>query len=623
MRGDGGPTRFDDADRIAEAIVARVGKEIVLGLPLGLGKANHVANALFARAVADPSIHLHIFTALTLEKPRARAGLERRFVAPFAERVFGGYPDLAYAAALHAGTLPPNIEVDEFFFQAGTRLHVAASQRNYISANYTHAMRYLRERGVNVIAQLVAKRERGGETRLNLSCNTDLTLDLLALRARGECDFLLVGQVNSELPFMPGDADVAPGEFDLLLDGPATDFRLFAAPREPIDFTEYAGGLHVARTVADGGTLQIGIGSLGDAVVQALILRHRSNKEFCELMARLDPADRAPANLRESAPFAVGLHGVSEMFVESFLDLLRAGILKREVGGKLLHAAFFLGSHAFYRALREMPEAELAKLHMTAVSYVNELYGDEAAKRQARVKARFVNNAMMATLLGAVVSDGLDDGQVVSGVGGQYNFVAQGFALEDARSIIMLRATRTAKGRTGSNIRWNYGHTTIPRHLRDIVVTEYGVADLRGKTDRDVIAAMLAVADSRYQDDLLRQAKDAGKIEQSFELPRECRDNTPERIERALAPARASGLLPLFPFGTDFTEPEQRLLPALQLLRQASPLQLAALLARGLAAGTPSTDVLACLARLGLDRRSDLTEHIYAALVRGALAATA
>src|SRR6267143_3766154 len=97
-----GPTPFQDANEVADAIIARVGKTIVLALPLGLGKANHVANALFARAAADPSIHLRIFTALTLEKPRAKAGLEARFLRPFAERVFGGSPDLAYAVALHA-----------------------------------------------------------------------------------------------------------------------------------------------------------------------------------------------------------------------------------------------------------------------------------------------------------------------------------------------------------------------------------------------------------------------------------------------------------------------------------------------------------------------------------------
>jgi acyl-CoA hydrolase len=419
------------------------------------------------------------------------------------------------------------------------------------------------------------------------------------------------------LPFMPGDAEVALGEVDLMLESAATDFPLFAPPHEPVGLAEYAIGLHVARTVADGGTLQLGIGLLGDAVTHALILRHRHNAEFRNLLARLDPAELAPAHLRESAPFAAGLYGVSEMFVEGFLHLLRAGVLKREVDGALLHAAFFLGSRAFYRALREMPEAELAKFRMGPVSFVNELYGDEAAKRRARVKARFVNNAMMATLLGAVISDALDNAQVVSGVGGQYNFVAQGFALADARSIIVLRATRTAKRRTSSNILWNYGHTTIPRHLRDVVVTEYGIADLRGKADRDVIAAMLAIADSRFQDELIRRAKDAGKIEKSFELPAACRDNTPERIARALEGAREQ--LPPFPFGSDFTATEERLIPALELLRAAPPFRLAGLLARGFFASAPAKDVHECLARMGLAHPSGVSERIAAALLHAAL----
>jgi hypothetical protein len=624
MKPAGGrPVLFDDPDRLAEAIIARLGKDIVLGLPLGLGKANHVANALFARAAADASIELRIFTALTLEKPHGRSLLERRFVEPLSERLFAGYPELAYAVALHQNRLPPNVHVDEFFFQAGTRLGVAASQRDYICANYTHALGYLIDRGVNVVAQLVAKAVRGGEARFSLSCNPDLTLDALALRARGQAPFLMVGQVNSELPFMPGDADIAADEFDLLLEGRKTDFPLFGAPREPVELVEYAIGLNVARVVADGGTLQLGIGSLGDAVTQSLILRHRNNQDFVRLVARLDPHDLAPAGLRDHGPFAIGLHGVSEMLVEGFLALREAGILKREVDGKVLSAAFFLGSRAFYRALREMPPAELAKLRMTAVSFVNELYGDdEPAKRRARVKARFINNAMMATLLGAVISDALEDGRVVSGVGGQYNFVAQGFALEGARSIIMLPATRTVAGRVTSNIRWNYGHATIPRHLRDVVVTEYGIADLRGKTDREVIAAMLAVADSRFQNDLLALARQAGKIEQTFELPQACRDNTPERIARALGPAREQGLLPRFPFGTDFTATEQRLLPALAHLRASSPLRHAGLTAKGLFSAKPSPDVVECLARLGLETPSGVRDHLYAALLQAALEST-
>jgi acyl-CoA hydrolase len=511
------------------------------------------------------------------------------------------------------------VQVDEFFFQAGTRLGIAAAQQSYICANYTHTLRYVLERGVNVVAQLVARETRGSETRLSLSCNPDLTLDLLARRTRGEADFLMIGQVNSQLPFMPGDADVSAREFEFLLDGRETDFPLFAPPREPVELADYAAGLHVARTVADGGTLQLGIGSFADAVAQALILRHRSNPDFLRLVARLDPGERAPAALRESAPFETGLNGVSEMLVEGFLALREAGILKREVDGTLLTAAFFLGSRALYRALREMPQSELAKLRMTSVSFVNQLYGNEDAKRRARIKARFVNHAMLATLLGAVVSDGLEDGRVVSGVGGQYNFVAQSFALGDARSIIVLPATRASGGRITSNIRWNYGHTTIPRHLRDIVVTEYGIADLRGKTDRDVIAAMLSVADSRFQGDLLARAKRAGKIEQSFQLAPAYRDNTPERIERALLEAREQGMLPRFPFGTDFTATEQRLVPALKLLKSSSMAGLARLLAKGMFAGPASAEARDCLARMAVDGNHPL-ELIRALLLRGALA---
>ena len=82
MQREIGARSFKDADRLADAIIQKVGKKIVLALPLGLGKANHIANALFARASADPSIRLDIFTALTLEKPRARNEIERRFLTP-------------------------------------------------------------------------------------------------------------------------------------------------------------------------------------------------------------------------------------------------------------------------------------------------------------------------------------------------------------------------------------------------------------------------------------------------------------------------------------------------------------------------------------------------------------
>jgi hypothetical protein len=483
------------------------------------------------------------------------------------------------------------------------------AQQHYISANYTHALACVLDRGVNVVAQLVAHRPSDGKKPFSLSSNPDLTLDLLRLRRSGRADFLFAGEVNSELPFMVGDAALGSAEFDLLLQNAALDFPLFAPPREPITLTDYAVGLHAATLVRDGGTLQIGIGSLGDAVVQSLVLRHRKNDDFRHVVERLQVANAAP----ELSRFDIGLYACTEMFVESFLDLYHAGVLKREVDGVLLHAGFFLGSRAFYRALHDMPPEVAARFRMTSISYVNELYRGEEEKRRARVHARFLNDAMLVSLLGDVVSDGLDDGRIVSGVGGQYNFIAQGFALDGARSIIMLHASRLSKGKAESNIRWNYGHTTIPRHLRDIIVTEYGVADIRGKSDSEVIAAMLAIADSRWQDELLRKAQDAGKIARRFEIPEYARDNTPEAVERKLRSALQAGLLPAFPFGSDFSETERKLIPMLQELKLASKLQLLRAVLRGFARDGDAD----CLERMGLLKPHGIREHLYATLLRG------
>jgi len=101
-----------------------------------------------------------------------------------------------------------------------------------------------------------------------------------------------------------------------------------------------------------------------------------------------------------------------------------------------------------------------------------------------------------------------------------------------------------------------------------VVVTEYGVADLRGRSDEEVVASMLAVADSRFQEELLREAKAAGKIDAAYEIPEAFRGNVPDRIRDAHAPFRASGALPEYPFGTDLDETEQALARALRLLKR-------------------------------------------------------
>ncbi len=294
--------------------------------------------------------------------------------------------------------------------------------------------------------------------------------------------------------------------------------------------------------------------------------------------------------------------------------------------GQVLHAGFFVGPRGFYAALRDLPESTRGRFGMRGVGYINQLYGpDQELRILQRRDARFINSTMMVTLLGAAVSDQLESGRVVTGVGGQYNFVAMAHALPGARSILCLRATRTHHGNTTSNILWSYGHETIPRHLRDIVITEYGIADLRGRTDEEIIMALLNVADSRFQDELLARARAAGKIRADYRIPETHRDNTPQRLARALRELRQQGFFSEYPFGTDLTAEEAALVRALQHLegRTGSAWSKLTTAAAAILKGGAKAAHGAALKRMGLDQPRGWRERFEQRLVVLALEASA
>jgi hypothetical protein len=291
--------------------------------------------------------------------------------------------------------------------------------------------------------------------------------------------------------------------------------------------------------------------------------------------------------------------------------------------GVLVDAGFFFGPKALYARLRDLPAAQRRLFAMRGISFVNELYGHEWELKVAqRRHARFVNTTMMVTGLGAAISDALEDGRVVSGVGGQYNFVAMAHALPDARSILCLRSTRTSGGTTTSNVVWSYGHATIPRHLRDIVVTEYGIADLRGKTDREIVEALVGVMDSRFQDAFVSQAKRSGKLPSTYRVPDEHRSNDPRALAARFAPFRARGLFAELPFGSDFTQEEIVLAKALRSLASATAggAGKARLVVHALLAGAPAPALQPYLERMGLQRPQNLSERIQRGLLVNALA---
>lgn len=611
---------YNSAETAAEAVIDRVGKDIRLALPLGLGKANRLTNALYGIAKSDPSVSLKIYTALSIIRPKVPPGVASRFGGPILDKLFGDYPDLAYARDRLADALPPNVEVEEFFLSTGSLLGNEYAQRHYNSVNYTHAMRRIISQGVNVLGQMISRR---GE-RYSLACNSDLSLDLIPLMRDkvGRDRFIVVGELNGKLPFMPNDAEVPADEFDMLLDAGAYDLAGPPAPR--VDLTSHAIGLRAARLVRDGGTLQIGIGSLGDGAAQSVRLRHANEAAFQDAVHAL-PGPAGPVDEGGETPFVEGLYGCTEMFTQGMFEILRAGIFTRrahEGRDITIDGGFYLGPQNFYRSLREAPDDILNLINMTSVDDVNALYGNEEIRRRERVDARFINIAMKATCLGAVTSDALEDGRIVSGVGGQYNFVAQAHELEGARSIILLKAVRESGGKAESNIVWSYGHVTVPRHLRDIIITEYGVADLRGQPDEECVKRMLAITDARFIDALVEDAIAAKKLKPGFQVPDAWRRNTPRAIEDALSPHQPH--LPAFPFGTELSDVEQDIAPALDHLQEKTATWGGRLgfVPSAFFSGPPADRFAPHMDRLGLSAPSGLKERALQKLVLKALADT-
>jgi acyl-CoA hydrolase len=642
---------LNSLEQILKILLEKTGNCIVLAAPLGLGKPHRLLNAIYATVEKNSSTQLEIYTALSLTTPNASSDLEKRFLQPFLDRHFGSdFPNLHYAVAQRKNKLPANIKVQEFYLQSGAYLQSSQAQRSYASLNYTHVARSVAEKNINVIVHKVAKSPDG--LRLSLSCNPDLTFDLLDEIARlGKPRPMMVAEIDPHLPWLDGSAAVDADFFNHVCELPNNAPRLFALPRQAVSIAEYAIGLRASALVKDGGTLQIGIGSLSDALCHALILRHTKNTEYLQILNALAPGyvDSALVkNIGGTAAFVEGLYGASEMVNDGFMHLHKAGILKRRVvddmalmqrehdrclndqdklqlldEGHWLDGGFYLGSHDLYTWLRDLPEAEKRGVGMTRISHINELYGgNESLERLQRRDARFFNTCMMMTALGAATSDALENGRLVSGVGGQYNFVAMAHALRDGRSILMFRAIREQAKTAHSNVLWSYGHTTIPRHLRDIAISEYGVADLRGADDEDCIQAMFALCDSRFLPKLIDKAKRELKLDIRFEAPSHWSLNRPEQLYSTLKPFREKNLLPDYPLGCDFTDVELQLMKALGYLKSNTVTTFKKLKLIAWALLSKSTPESEAMERMKLHAPTSLKEKLVATLVKYALNAT-
>jgi acyl-CoA hydrolase len=707
---------YKDPDDCIVPIIEKIGNEIVIAVPLGLGKPVQLLNAFYNYSKHHPHIQLTLLTALSLIRPIIKNDLEKRLVEPILNRLYGHYIDLEYEIDRRNQQLPPNVKVIEFYLTPGEYLNNSCAQQDYISSNYTHVIRDLLSYNINIIGQLISCKKNNADDQFSLGCNCDITLDLIkAMKQQYSSNkqALFIGEINSQLPYMYGEsAEVSKDLFFAMIDN-NKKMDLYVIPRPAITQQDFMIGLYTSCLIKDNGCLQIGIGSLSDALVNALVLRHNSNQRYLELLEHVKIMKKFNSIIDEAgetSSFKKGLFGSTEMLVDGFLDLYKNGILKKRTyddiilqtllnnnlinenitektidlliqykriaikltsedveflkyygiindqcyqyreghlylttgekiladlsnplerkvilekclgnklkNGRILHAGFFIGSTALYQYLLSLDEEEIKLFDMRSIKKINQLYGDEEIDALQRINARFVNSSLKVTLLGSVISDHLENGIELSGVGGQYNFVAMAHELPGGRSIINCRSTYNKKGKLESNIVWDYGNATIPRHLRDIVVTEYGIADCRSRTDSEVIKSLLNITDSRFQDQLLAQAKKYNKIPNHYQIPDQYKNNFPKTLSTLIASFNKD-VYRCYPFGSELTNDEIQLKMALNDLKTASYVRRIIYLLKGLFISSKQFKGL--IKRMDLECPTNLKEYVYRWLVLASL----
>ena len=274
----------------------------------------------------------------------------------------------------------------------------------------------------------------------------------------------VIAQVNPRMPRTHGDTFIHVSNLDAIVE---SDTPIIEVPRPKIGAAALAVARHVADLVDDGACLQIGIGAIPEAVLGFL-----HEKED------------------------LGLH--TEMFSDGVLDLYEEGVItnaRKSIQTHKLVATFLMGTRRLYDFVDDNPAVGLFP-----VSYTNDPF---VISRNDRVVA--INSALQVDLMGQVVADTMGSEQY-SGVGGQVDFVRGAAASRGGKSVIALPST--AKGGTVSRIVARVADGAAITTMRadvDYVVTEHGVAHLKGKTLRQRARALLEIADPKFRGQIVER----------------------------------------------------------------------------------------------------------------------
>jgi acyl-CoA hydrolase len=340
----------------------------------------------------------------------------------------------------------------------------------FVPADFRRFAPLLERIGPRVVATAAAPPDADGWCSLSLHAGATIAE---LQRAGADPDRLLVVEVSPRYPTTRGHGEHAHrlhlDEIDVLIETDREPFVIGEA--EPSD-AERAIAEHVASFVTSGCTLQTGIGGVPSTV--ASILADGDEGDF-------------------------GIH--SEMFTTGLMKLHRAGKVTNRKGvyDGVSVTTFAAGTRELYDWLDGNDEVAFLPVHL-----VNS--PDVIARNRKMVS---INGALAVDLAGQAVADTLAGAQF-SGIGGHEDFVASsGLELED-RSLICLRSSTMVDGQLVSRIAGQFPAGTIvttPRHQLDVVVTEYGVAELRGATVRERARALAAIAHPDVRDRLLDEAE--------------------------------------------------------------------------------------------------------------------
>ncbi|MCX7983186.1 MAG: 4-hydroxybutyrate CoA-transferase [Syntrophales bacterium] len=290
-------------------------------------------------------------------------------------------------------------------------------------------------------------------------CSLGVSVDYT--KAAASCAKKVLAEVNPHMPFTLGDSFIHVTEIDYFT--PSNE-PIIELPRPEVGEVEEAIGQHISKLVEDGATLQLGIGAIPDAVL--ICLRDKVN---------------------------LGIH--SEMISDGVMELIEAGVVNGKK--KTLHPGkvvitFLMGTKKLYEFVDRNPMIE-----MHPVDYTNDPFVIGQNEKMVAI-----NSALQVDLMGQVCADTIGT-QQFSGVGGQVDFVRGASRSRGGKSIIALPST--AAGGTVSRIvaKLSTGAAvTTSRNDVHFVVTEYGIADLRGKTLRQRAEAIISIAHPDFRVDL-------------------------------------------------------------------------------------------------------------------------